>query len=165
MSRALSASTLDGESFWSALAAGALDACLVYLRQEAGAGAGDAERDCRLAEALLHQRRCDDAIECCQRAFPLATGNASMLRICAWVFSNGQCHDEAASAYRRLIELCPDWTDGHRHLSGSLAAAGRIDEAIAHAAAACELAPHNAEFALHAGSLLLAARRHDEAAH
>jgi len=87
-----------------------------------------------------------------------------MLRICAWVFSNCRCHDEAASAYRRLIELAPDRVEFYRHASGSLAAAGRIDEAIADGAAASELAPQNPEFALHAGTLLLHAGRYDEAA-
>ncbi len=87
-----------------------------------------------------------------------------MLRICAWVFSNDACHDEAAAAYARLIELSPDWIDGHRHLSGALAAAGRIDEAIGQAEAACDGAPDNPEFARHAGSLLLAAQRHEMAA-
>ena len=78
-----------------------------------------------------------------------------------WVFSNCDSHNEAAAAYRRLIELCPDWIDGHRHLSGALAAAGRIDEAIAPAMTAAVLAPDNAEFALHRGRAAVgsAARR------
>jgi ABC-type polysaccharide/polyol phosphate export permease/Flp pilus assembly protein TadD len=87
-----------------------------------------------------------------------------MLRICAWVFSNCACHDDAAAAYRALLKLCPDWIDGHRHASGSLAAIGHLDEAIAHAVQASDLAPQNPEFALHAGSLLGTARRDDEAA-
>lgn len=87
-----------------------------------------------------------------------------MLRICAWVFSNCRCHDEAASTYRRLIELCPDRVEFYRHASGSLAAISRIDEAIADGATASDLAPHNPEFALHIGTLLLNAGRYAEAA-
>ncbi len=87
-----------------------------------------------------------------------------MLRICAWVFSNCRCHDEAAAAYHRLIELCPEAIEFHRHASGSLAAIGRIDEAIADGEKASDLAPQNPEFALHVGNLLLDARRYAEAA-
>ena len=87
-----------------------------------------------------------------------------MLRICAWVFSNCRCHDEAIAAYRRLIELCPEGIEFHRHASGSLAAIGRIDEAIADGEKASDLALQNPEFALHVGVLLLNARRYAEAA-
>src|SRR5436190_2056401 len=40
----------------------------------------------------------------------------------------------------------------------------RLAEAIAHAEAACDLAPQNPEFALHAAALLASRRRCDEAA-
>jgi capsular polysaccharide transport system permease protein len=105
-----------------------------------------------------------DAIECCRRALPSAQTDPTLLRVCAWVFSNCACHQDAATAYCRLLELCPDWVEGHRHASGSLAAAGRLEEAIAHAMAASDLAPQDSEFALHGGSLLLAAGRFGEAA-
>ena len=52
----------------------------------------------------------------------------------------------------------------HRHASGSLAAVGRIDEAIADGEKASDLAPRNPEFALHVGTLLSNAGRHAEAA-
>src|SRR5579872_4706062 len=81
-----------------------------------------------------------------------------------WIFSNSGCHAEAAAVYRQLLSLLPDWIDGHRHLSGSLAAAGQFDEAIAHGTGASNAAPHNGEFALHAGSLLAAAGRPGDAA-
>ena len=87
-----------------------------------------------------------------------------MLRICAWVFSNCRCHAEAASAYRHLIELCPDAIEFYRHASGSFAAIGQLDEAIADGKKASDLAPQSPEFALHVGSVLRAAGRHDEAA-
>jgi capsular polysaccharide transport system permease protein len=88
-----------------------------------------------------------------------------MLQICAWVFSNCGCHAEAADAYCRLLQLRPDWTDGHRHASSSLAASGQLDEAIDHALTATESAPDNADYALHAGLLLRDAGRHEEAGH
>jgi len=57
-----------------------------------------------------------------------------------------------------------DWIEGYRHLSGSLAASGDTDGAIAFARKASGLAPDNFDFALHAGCLLLDAQRADEAA-
>lgn len=155
---------VDADSFWSALDRGALDACLHYLRRADADGAAQARLNCRLAEALLHGGRGDEAVECIRRAFPAAQSDAALLHLCAWVFSNCQCHREAAAAYARLTELCPDWVDGHRHASSALAAIGHIDAAIAHATAASELAPDNPEFALHAASLLVAEQRCEEAA-
>src|SRR5215207_8967884 len=114
---------------------GGLEACLDELRR---------------ADALFHQDRREEAVECIRRAFPHAQHDAALLQLCAWVFSNCGCHEEAAAGYRRLIELCPDWIDGHRHASSALSVIGRLDEAIAHAEAACDLAPQNPEFALHA---------------
>src|SRR5215207_9001861 len=128
---------------------GGLEACLDELRR---------------ADALFHQDRREEAVECIRRAFPHAQDDAALLQLCAWVFSNCGCHEEAASAYRRLIELCPDWIDGHRHASSALSVIGRLDEAIAHAKAACDLAPQNPEFALHAAALLATRRRCGEAA-
>ena len=81
-----------------------------------------------------------------------------------WVFSNCGSYGEAADAYRRLVELSPDWIEGHRHLSGALAAAERVDEAIASATTAAILAPDNPGFALHAAALLSDRGRVDEAA-
>jgi len=122
---------IDAEAFGSSLNAGALDACLAQLRRGVNAGEVDAGANCRLAEALFHQGRRDPALECCRRAVSRAADDAAMLRICAWVFSNCECHDEAALAYRGALALCPDWIEGYRHASGSLAASGRIDDAIA----------------------------------
>jgi len=126
--------------------------------------ASDTGPNCSLAEALFHRGRRDEAVECCRRAVPGVGSDTAMLRICAWVFSNCRCHDEAIAAYRRLIELCPEGIEFHRHASGSLAAIGRIDEAIADGEKASDLALQNPEFALHVGVLLLNARRYAEAA-
>jgi capsular polysaccharide transport system permease protein len=156
--------SIDAESFLPALAAGALDSCLAYLNRADCNGQSDAGLNCRLAEALLHQGRRDEAVECGRRAVPWAGSDAAMLRICAWVFSNCGCHAEAAGAYRRLVELCPDEIGFYRHASGSLAAIGQLDEAIADGKQASDHAPQNPEYALHVGSLLLRARRYDEAA-
>jgi capsular polysaccharide transport system permease protein len=155
---------IDAASFASALPAGALDACLSYLRREDGGGPAEAALNCRLAEALLHRDRRDAAAECCRRALPWAGNDAAMLRLCAWTFSNAGCHEEAAAAYRGLLALCPDWVEGQRHLSGSLAACGRIEAAISSGMLASDQAPHNAEYARHAGNLLLNAGRYGDAA-
>ncbi len=160
----LPSSSIDAESFLLALAAGELDRCVVYLNSSDTDTQSDAGLNCRLAEALMHQSRRDEAVECVRRALQWADGDAAMLRVCAWVFSNCGCHAEAAGAYRRLVELCPDQIEFYRHASGSLAAIGQLDEAIADGRKASDLAPQNPEFALHVGSLLLGARRNDEAA-
>ena len=127
----LSSSSVDAESFLPALAAGALDSCLAYLNRADSDGRSDALPNCRLAEALLHQSRGNEAVACIRRALPWAGSDAAMLRICAWVLSNCGCHAEAADAYRRLTELCPDAIEFYRHASGSLAAIGQFDDAIA----------------------------------
>jgi tetratricopeptide (TPR) repeat protein len=162
--RAAARPPIDAESFLPALAAGRLDICLAYVEREDARGAADAARNCRLAEALFHCGRRDEALECVRRALPWAGDDAALLHICAWVFSNCGCHAEAASSYRRLIELYPDEIEFYRHASGSLAATGQLDEAIADGKRASDLAPQNPEFALHVGSLLLRAGRNDEAA-
>ena len=162
--REFSLSLLNAESFGLALASGRLDACAVYLKRANRNDKSDIGLNCRLAEALFHRGRGDEAVECCRRALPWAGSDAAMLRICAWVFSNCRCHGEALSAYRQLIDLGPDGVEFYRHASGSLAAIGRIDEAIADGETASDLTPHSSEFALHVGTLLLNARRYGEAA-
>ncbi len=54
-----------------------------------------------------------------------------------------------------VLALSPDWAEGHRHLSGSLAAAGDLDGAVAHALHAAELMPEDNGTAIHAAELLL----------
>ncbi len=163
LNRELPQLTINFEAFGSALAAGALDSCLAYLTRAHRNSESDTGPNCSLAEALFHRGRRDEAVECCRRAVPGLGSDTAMLRICAWVFSNCRCHDEAIAAYRRLIELCPEGIEFHRHASGSLAAIGRIDEAIADGEKASDLALQNPEFALHVGVLLLNARRYAEA--
>jgi ABC-type polysaccharide/polyol phosphate export permease/Flp pilus assembly protein TadD len=155
---------LGAAQFWSALAANLFQECLTHVRRPGACGQDEALLNCRLAEALMQAGHRAEAVECCRRAFPAVQADEPLLRLCAWIFSNCACHDEAAAAYARLLELRPDWVEGYRHAGGSLAAAGRFDEALAHASAASELAPDNAEFALYAASLLLAAGRLGEAA-
>src|SRR5436190_9623333 len=131
------ASITDDVSFSSALSTGELDTCLLLVRDTAGAHPNTAELNCRLAEALFHCGRRDDALECGRRALSLGEA-AGVLDFCAWLFSNSGRHDEAAAAYRRLIRLRPDWIEGYRHASGSLAAIGALDEAISYATAASD---------------------------
>jgi capsular polysaccharide transport system permease protein len=142
---------------------GTLDEWLARLRDAAKTRPPDAALNCRIAEALAHRGRADEALECCRRAWPSAGDAPDLLQICGWVFSNNDCHGEAAAAYRRLLALRPEWVAGQRHLSGALAAAGQRDEAIVHAQSASQRAPEDAEFALHAAALLAGARRHEEA--
>jgi tetratricopeptide (TPR) repeat protein len=140
-----------------------LDDCLDFLRQENRNGSGEAELNCQLADALFHAGRQDEALECGRCAFAATDGEDAVAHFCAWLFSNSGAHAEAAEAYRRLLNRYPDWVEGYRHLSGSLAASGDRGAAIAVAAKGSDLAPANFDFALHAGCLLLDSERFEEA--
>jgi ABC-type polysaccharide/polyol phosphate export permease/Flp pilus assembly protein TadD len=155
---------IDTAEFTRALDSGALDACLDYLRLDDAVGPESAWLNCRLGERLFYNGRSSEALECGRRAFAAAANDNEIIHFCAWLFSNCGCHGEAASAYRRLIADRPDWVEGYRHASGSLAAIGATEQAIAFACEASDLAPHNPDFALHAGCLLLDAGRDGDAA-
>jgi len=73
---------IDIESFSPALRAGAVDACLDYLRREEGGGPTDAPLNCRAAEALFHCGRRDEALECGRRAFALTTEDHDTAQFC-----------------------------------------------------------------------------------
>jgi capsular polysaccharide transport system permease protein len=154
---------IDTTAFIQAMDRGALDDCLQLL-QEDGANPEAAALNCRLSERLFHGGRLGDALECGRRAFAAATDDDEIIDFCAWLFSNCGFHAEAATAYERLIAGNPDWAAGYRHASGSYAAIGDADRAIAYAAKASDLAPDDFDFALHAGGLLLPALRVEEAA-
>jgi len=150
--------------FFEALNAGAVDTCLALLRRDADDNLDRAVLNRRLAEALFYRGQPIEALECGRRALASAPpDDASTAQFCAWLYSNCGCHDEAAAVYEQLLDLSPDWIEGHRHASGSLAAIGTLDRAICHAATASDLAPQHGEYALHAGSLLLDAGRGAEA--
>jgi len=117
-----------------------------------------------LSERLFHEGRPEDALETARLALALAPRDPDILDFCAWLFSNSGRHAEAAELYERLLGIRPDWAEGYRHASGSLAACGRLDEAMKRALDAVRLRPRHAEFALHAGSLLLSAGRATDAA-
>lgn len=160
--RQLSSSAINAASLSSALATGAADACLDYLRRADPDKPDIAEWNCRVAEMLYHDGRQPEAVECGERAFAVAAGLPHILDFCAWLFSNSERHDLAAQAYHGLISQRPDWIEGYRHLSGSLAACGDIDAAIDYAARASDLLPSHPEYALHAGRLLAGAGRFPE---
>ena len=72
-------SAIDAGSFSNALEAGALEACLVYVRRSEPADDVDVELNCRLAERLFHCERRDEALECGRRALALAPADAETL--------------------------------------------------------------------------------------
>ena len=156
-------SAIDRSAFARAMENGALDDCLCSLREDHGSGPDAARLNSNLAEILFHEGRRNDALECGWRAFTLAGDDEAVAHCCAWLFSNCGLHAEAAEAYQRLLDRNPDWIEGYRHLSGSLAASGDSNAAIAFAVKASDLAPENFDFALHAGCLLLDADRIEEA--
>jgi len=155
---------IDADSFSAALRAEDFDACLDYLRREEGGGPDDAPLNCRAAEVLFYDGRRDEALECGRRAFALAAEDRATAHFCAWLFSNCGCHGEAAAAYEQLITLSPDWAEGYHHASGSLAAIGEFDRALALALRAVELMPDDNGTAVHAAELLLRRGRIDDAA-
>src|SRR5262249_22304901 len=117
----------------------------------------------RLGEALFHNGRREEAVDCARIAFELTPEDEAIADICAWIFSNCGRWDEAATAYEQLLEAHPGWAEGHRHASGSFAAAGQLDRAILHAITASDLDPNSIEFAVHAAGQCEAAGRHDDA--
>lgn len=155
---------IDADPFSSALQAGELDVCLSYLGRIERIGRGDAQLNRRLAEALFHCGRTEEALDCGRRSLALAPSDPETLYFCAWLFSNAGAHGEAAAAYRALLEIDPDWAEGYRHASGSLAADGASDLAADYAIEASARAPHDPEYALHAAAALLAVGRPEAAA-
>ena len=133
-----------------AASAGDLEACRFYLGCR---DVPDHERAwiyCQLSEALYHKGSRDVAIECARRAFDLQPKKEEIANFCAWLFSNCGRHEEAAEAYERLLAIRPRWAAGHRHASGSFAAAGQLDRAISHGRKASDLDPCSFEFSFHA---------------
>jgi len=117
----------------------------------------------RLGEALLHNGRREEAVDCARIAFELRPQEEEVANICAWIFSNCGRWSEAATAYEQLLEIRPGWAEGHRHASGSFAAAGQLDRAIFHASRASDLAPSAVEFATHAACQYEAVGRYEDA--
>ncbi len=151
------------DSFQRAIGAGNLDACLSDLRRGAVPEGQRAALYCRLSEALYYRGEREEAVACARAAFGLQPGTEAISDFCAWLFSNCDRHDEAATAYERLLESRPGWAAGHRHASGSLAVVGQLDRAIFHGSEACRIEPGSFEFTFHAGGLLEAAGRYEEA--
>jgi len=78
---------IDNDTFSSALSAGELDACLDLLRSYRDQSPAAVSLNCRLAEALFHQERRGEALECGRRAFAMAASDPETARFCAWLFS------------------------------------------------------------------------------
>jgi capsular polysaccharide transport system permease protein len=154
---------LRDAAFSRASGGGFLEACRQYVEHRKISGDQLPGFYGRLGEALLHKGRHEDAVECARLAFDLQPGREQIANSCAWIFSNCGQHEAAAAAYERLLELRPQWIEGHRHASGSCAAAGQIDRAIYHAKMASERDPDSFEFAFHSGCLLNSEGRHQEA--
>jgi ABC-type polysaccharide/polyol phosphate export permease/Flp pilus assembly protein TadD len=144
-------------------AADFIEACRVYLAQRKFPEDQFSIFFSRLGEALLHRGWREHAVACARIAFELRPEQEDVANLCAWVFSNGGRHEDAAAAYERLLHIRPEWTEGHRHISGSLAAAGELDRAILHAGTASDLDPHSFEFAVHAAGLCETAGRYQDA--
>jgi tetratricopeptide (TPR) repeat protein len=140
-----------------------INACRRYLAQRKFPEDKFSIFFCRLGEALLHRGWGEHAVECAHIAFELRPEEEEVADLCAWVFSNSGRHEDAAAAYERLLEIRPRWAEGHRHASGSLAAAGQLDRAILHAGRASDLDPHSFEFAAHAACLCETAGRYADA--
>jgi capsular polysaccharide transport system permease protein len=144
-------------------AADFIEACRVYLARRKIPEDEFSIFFGRLSEALLHRGWREHAAECAHIAFQSRPAQEEIANLCAWVFSNSGRHEDAAAAYERLLEIRPRWAEGHRHASGSLAAAGQLDRAILHAGRASELDPLSFEFAVHAACLCETVGRYEDA--
>ena len=164
LDRELPPLAIDPELFSAALQAEDFDHCLDYVRQAGNGDRSDADLNRRLSEALFHCGRCEEAFECGRRALALAPGDPELLYYCAWLFSNCGRHGEAAAAYRGLLGFYPDWTEGYRHASGSLAAVGALEEAIDYALEVYARVPQDPEATVHAAELLIRCDRAKDAA-
>jgi ABC-type polysaccharide/polyol phosphate export permease/Flp pilus assembly protein TadD len=142
---------------------GVLEMCRQYLAQHSIPDHDLPVFYCRLGVKLLHEGRREDAIACAGIAFELRPEEEEIANICAWIFSNCGRYDEAGAAYEQLLKHRPGWAEGHRHASGSFAAAGQRERALFHAGAASDLDPNSIEFALHAASQCEAAGRCEDA--
>jgi ABC-type polysaccharide/polyol phosphate export permease/Flp pilus assembly protein TadD len=131
-----------------------LDACRLQLESENFSDQDRAQVYCRLSEALYHNGSRENAVACAHIAFSLQPASEEVANLCAWIFSNCGRHAEAAAAYERLLEMRPNWAEGHRHASGSFAGAGQIERAILHGMTASDLDATSFEFALHVACLL-----------
>jgi ABC-type polysaccharide/polyol phosphate export permease/Flp pilus assembly protein TadD len=140
-----------------------IEACRLYLARRKFPEDEFSNFFCRLSETLLHRGWREHAAECARIAFELRPEQEQTANLCAWVFSNSGRHEDAAAAYERLLQIRPRWAEGHRHASGSLAAAGQLDRAILHAGTASDLDPHSFEFAMHAACLCETAGRYEDA--
>jgi tetratricopeptide (TPR) repeat protein len=152
-------------SVMGAASRGDLGACRFYLERQDIPNYHRASIYCRLSEALYHKGSREVALECARSAFGLQPEKEEIANLCAWVFSNCEEHGEAAAAYERLLAIRPHWAAGHRHASGSFAAAGQLDRAVSHGRKASDLEPHSFEFALHAAGLLESIGRPEQAAY
>jgi tetratricopeptide (TPR) repeat protein len=144
-------------------AADFIEACRVYLARHKFPEDEFSIFFGRLSETLLHRGWREHAAECARVAFELRPEREEIANLCAWVFSNSGRHEDAAAAYQRLLEIHPRWAEGHRHASGSLAAAGQLDRAILHSCRASDLDPDSFEFAVHAACLCETAGRYEDA--
>jgi tetratricopeptide (TPR) repeat protein len=152
------------QSVIGAASAGDLDACRFYLGHRDVPDQERARIYCQLSEALYHKGSREVAVECARSAFDLHPEKEEIANLCAWVFSNCGKHEEAAAAYEQLLAIRPHWAAGHRHASGSFAAAGQFDRAISHGRKASDLEPQSFEFAFHAACLLETVGRPAQAA-
>jgi len=144
-------------------AADFIEACRLYLTQRKFPEDQFSIFFGRLGEALLHRGWREHAVECARIAFELRPEREDVADLSAWVFSNCGRYEAAAAAYERLLQIRPRWAEGHRHMSGSLAAAGQLDRAILHGGMASNLDPHSFEFAVHAAGLCETAGRYEDA--
>jgi tetratricopeptide (TPR) repeat protein len=159
----ISEEAIGAAAFSCAAGAGLLDACRLYIAQHEIPSHKLPVFYCRLGEALLHNGRREDAVDCARIAFELRPEEEEIINVCAWVFSNCGRYEQAGAAYEQLLEIRRDWAEGHRHASGSFAAAGQLERAIFHACTASDLDPYSVEFAVHAACQYEAAGRYEDA--
>jgi len=91
-------------------------------------------------------------------------GAAALLGLLGWLtWEQAARYRDIATFYRETLAANPASWMSHNNLGLLLLEEGRVDDALAHLAAAAQLKPQHAEVANNHGTALRAAGRHDEA--
>lgn len=97
-----------------------------------------------LAQELGRQRRLPEALAAAEAACMARPGAPGLMRVRAWLLL--QANDPAAALplNRQAAALQPDVADAHQELAAALGTLGRVEEALAAATVALDLAPGDA---------------------
>ncbi len=117
------------------------DSILGRFRELRAQSGSDAESWNRLAIALIHEHRLNEARAALERAIELEPISIAAISNLGAVLQMLGHADLAAESYRRALEIDPANAETHSNLAGALGALGEYDRALHHARRAIELKP------------------------